>query len=135
MENNLWNHQYRQLPNIVLCSTDDLLTSHVEQPDCHTVNREILVYFLQKRVVLFWCVKFWPFSFLVCLILATFGSYVLKIFLSVNSERKCRSVLISSIDITFLLLLTGYFDVVLKTKSIMDKLWYSLTYLNSIHKK
>ena len=29
-------------------------------------------FFLQKRVVLFWCVKFWPFSFLVCLILATF---------------------------------------------------------------
>ena len=26
----------------------------------------------------------------------------------------------------FLLLLTGYFDVVLKTKSIMDKLWYLL---------
>ena len=25
-------------------------------------------FFLQKRVVLFWCVKFWPFSFLVCLI-------------------------------------------------------------------
>jgi hypothetical protein len=34
-------------------------------------------------------------------------------------------VLISTSDTTFLLLLTGYFDV-LKTKSIMDKLWYLL---------
>jgi hypothetical protein len=32
--------------------------------------RLILAFFLQKRVVLFWCVKFRPFSFLVCLILA-----------------------------------------------------------------
>ena len=30
------------------------------------------------------------------------------------------SILISTSDITFLLLLTGYFDVVLATKSIMD---------------
>jgi hypothetical protein len=44
--------------------------------------RLILAFFLQKRVVLFWCVTFWPFSFLVCLILATFGSHVLNIFVS-----------------------------------------------------
>ena len=44
--------------------------------------RLIFFFFLQKRVVLFWCVTFWPFSFLVCLILATFGSHVLNIFLS-----------------------------------------------------
>jgi hypothetical protein len=31
-----------------------------------------------------------------------------------------------SSDTTFLLLLTRYFDVVLKTKSITDKLWYLL---------
>ena len=49
--------------------------------------RLILAFFLQKRVVLFWCVKFRPFSFLVCLILATFGSFN---FLSVNSERKWK---------------------------------------------
>jgi hypothetical protein len=48
-------------------------------PSCYLAFIIILAFFLQKRVVLFWCVKFWPFSFLVCLF-----------FLSVNSERKWK---------------------------------------------
>jgi len=76
-----------------------------------------LAFFLQKRVVLFWCVKFLPFSFLVCLILATFDSHFFcQLIQNINGN-----VLISSSDTTFLLLLTGHFDVRLKTKSIMDK--------------
>ena len=81
---------------------------------------QLMAFFLQKRVVLFWCVKFWPFSFLVCLILATFGSHVFNFFCQLIQNVN-ESVLISTSDTTFLLLLTGYFDV-LKTKSIMDKL-------------
>jgi hypothetical protein len=61
---------------------------------------------------------------LVCEILAIFVSSVFNvdhlvpmclIFLSVNSERKWKRS--HSSATTFLLLLTGYFDVVLKTKS------------------
>ena len=60
------------------------LVSSTSKTDCHRKFwcRSILAFFLQKRVVLFWCVKFWPFSFLVCLILATFGSHVFNFFVS-----------------------------------------------------
>ena len=45
---------------------------------------------------------------------------------SSDSADRGRSIIRVTSDTTFLLLLTGYFDVVLKTKSIMDKLWYLL---------
>jgi hypothetical protein len=51
------------------------------------------------------------------LILTSSNNKTLKLIQNVNG-----SVLISTGDTTFLLLLIGYFDVVLKTKSIMDKL-------------
>ena len=64
--------------------------------------------------------KFWPFSFLVF----NFGHFwfpCVYVFLSVNSERKWKRSHFNQRYTTFLLLLTRYFDVVLKTKSIMDK--------------
>jgi hypothetical protein len=69
---------------------------------------------LGSGIVLFWCVKFWPFSFLVCLILATVFPFFFQLIQNVNG-----SILISTSDTMFLLLLTAYFDVVLKTKSII----------------
>ena len=77
----LWN--ILVLSTFVMC----LPVVHICAMDCYfqilySVNREILAFLLQKRVVLFWCVQFWPFSFLVCLILATFGSHVFNFFVS-----------------------------------------------------
>ena len=48
--------------------------------------RLILAFFLQKRIVLFWCVKFWPFSFPVCLILKSYTE--INLFLS---EHVCTT--------------------------------------------